>query len=99
MNESGSVRTPLYVESSQSLFEVLDMFQTGKAHIAIVSNDVTKLLNVYYANDKTPSPDCAPVGILTIEDIFKAILQDQIYDEDDRERTTSANPVSNSGIE
>ena len=97
LNECGSVRTPLYVESSQSLFEVLDMFQTGKAHIAVVSHDVTKLLNVYYANDRNPSPDCAPVGILTIEDIFKAILQDQIYDEDDRERTTAANPVSNSG--
>jgi len=83
-----AIRTPLYIDSSRSLFEVLDMFQTGKSHIAIVSHNVTKLLNVFYAADKSPSPDCAPCGILTIEDIIEAILQEQIYDEEDHTRNS-----------
>lgn len=83
LSESSAVRTPLYVDSSQSLFDVLDMFQSGKAHIAIVSHNSSKLLNVFYAADRTPSGDCAPCGILTIEDIFEAILQEQIFDEED----------------
>jgi CBS domain containing-hemolysin-like protein len=56
------------------LYDVLDVFQSGKSHLAIVSNNAEKLFHAISV-DISPTSDCAPVGIITIEDIFEEILQ------------------------
>lgn len=75
-------RKPLVVGTSQSLLDVLSIFQQGSSHIAIVSNDAPALMQSMLT-DKPPAADCAPVGIVTIEDIFEAMIQSQILDEAD----------------
>merc|ERR1711871_942122 len=77
-----AVREVVYVDSKNKAFDILDLFQTGRAHIAIVSNNSKKLLKQLKRN-QDPTPDCAPCGILTLEDIIEDMLQEQIYDEED----------------
>ena len=67
-----AVREVVYVDSENKAFDILDLFQTGKAHIAIVSNNSKKLLKQLKRN-QNPTPDCAPRGILTLEDIIEVI--------------------------
>ena len=86
-----SVKEPLYIDSSHRAIDMLERFQTGKAHIAIVSKNSQKLLE-QMRNNQPPSPDCAPVGILTMENILEDILQEPIYDEEDlRKQSLSSN--------
>lgn len=77
-----AVKEPLYIDSSHRAIDMLERFQTGKAHIAIVSKNSQKLLT-QMRNNESPSSDCAPVGILTMENILEDILQEPIYDEED----------------
>ena len=65
-----AVREVVYVDSKNKAFDILDLFQTGRAHIAIVSNNSKKLLKQLKRN-QDPTPDCAPCGILTLEDIIE----------------------------
>ena len=67
-----AVREVVYIDSKNKAFDILDLFQTGKAHIAIVSNNSKKLLKQLKRNEN-PTPDCAPCGILTLEDIIEVI--------------------------
>ena len=86
-----SVKEPLYIDSTHRAIDMLERFQTGKAHIAIVSNNSQKLLS-QMRNNQTPSADCEPVGILTMENILEDILQEPIYDEEDlRKYSISSN--------
>lgn len=93
LKDSSAIRTPLYVDTKQSLFDVLNMFQTGKAHIAIVSENANRLEESLKAN-VTPDAVSIPVGVITMEDIFEAMLKEQIFDEEDihsnRKLSTSA---------
>ena len=79
---SYAIRKPLYIDSSSKVFDVLDLFQTGKAHLAVVSKNCEKLLR-QMNEGMSPSEDCAPCGILTLEDILEHMLQEPIYDEED----------------
>lgn len=82
---SMSLKEPLVVGAAQSLLDVLSVFQTGHSHIALVS-ELPDDLRVSIAFKRPPSPDAAAIGILTIEDIFEAMIQSEIFDEDDREK-------------
>jgi metal transporter CNNM len=93
LKDSSAIRIPLYVDTKQSLFDVLNMFQTGKAHIAIVSENAKRLEESLKAN-VSPDADSIPIGIISMEDIFEAMLKEQIFDEEDigsnRKPSTSA---------
>jgi CBS domain-containing protein len=64
--------SPLYVSMSARLEEVLDEFQQGRSHLAIVYDDVSK-----------PEGERKFMGIVTLEDIIEEILQEEIVDETD----------------
>ena len=82
--QSLEIRELLVVGSSQSLLDVLTIFQQGQSHIAVVSN-VPDELKAALAAKQRPEDHCAPIGIVTIEDIFEAMIQSKIYDEADYE--------------
>ncbi|KAI9596003.1 hypothetical protein BDF19DRAFT_384524 [Syncephalis fuscata] len=56
------------VHKSTPLYEMLDKFQEGSSHMAIVSNDADKK---------------APLGIVTLEDVIEELIQEEIVDETD----------------
>ncbi len=77
---------PLIVDVNSSLLNVLKLFQSGHSHLALVSKKPDLLLN-YYTKKEAPSIDCAPIGILTLEDIIEAMIQSEIFDEEDIDKS------------
>jgi metal transporter CNNM len=59
------------VDASASIWSVLNTFQTGKSHMAVV-----KKIN---ENEVEPTT----IGIVTLEDIFEELIQQDIQDETD----------------
>ena len=76
---------PIVVGQDRSLLDVLRLFQQGHSHIALISAQPSRLDECLRLRQRPP-PDCEPLGIVTIEDIFEQMLQSQIYDEDDLEK-------------
>jgi metal transporter CNNM len=58
------------------LDDVLNLFKTGKSHIALVQR-----VNA----DGETDPYYEIIGIITLEDIIEEIIQDEIWDEADKE--------------
>jgi len=55
------------IAANSSLYDLLNLFQTGKSHMASVYDSQTNLI----------------IGIVTLEDIIEELIQEEIYDEDD----------------
>jgi metal transporter CNNM len=73
---------PLVVGARQSLLDVMTAFQTSSTHLALVSNFPEQLKESICAGIP-PGEDVAPIGILTIKDVYKAMLQVDFKDEKD----------------
>jgi hypothetical protein len=72
----------IFVSADQSLLDVLNIFQAGHSHLALVSEDPEEL-QYHLLTNTPPKVGCAPIGILSIEDIFEEMLQSEILDEED----------------
>lgn len=83
---SFTLHEPLIVNANQSLLDVLNIFQMGHSHLAIVSENPEEFKDCVKRKVK-PTPTCQPLGIVTIEDIFETMIQSQIYDEEDRDKS------------
>lgn len=90
---SFQLHEPIIVGLNQSLLNVMNMFTKAHSHLAIVSENPEKL-KMFMSIKQTPSSDCAPAGIVTIEDIFEAMLKVEIYDEGELERSTNCESAS-----
>ena len=76
--------TPMCISPKMNLVDLLNIFQTGKVgHLALVCarpQVATDALQQY-----EPLPEKAGLmGVITIEDVIEALLQEQIYDESDK---------------
>jgi len=56
------------VSGSLSLYDLLNQFQTGKSHMAVVVS---------------PADHMTVLGIVTLEDVIEELIQEEIYDEAD----------------
>ncbi|CAE7548115.1 CBSDUF5 [Symbiodinium natans] len=66
------------VHEDEPLYKVLDIFQTGHTHMALVYPGGTDL-----GSNVVPE-DTRPLGILTLEDVLEELINEEIVDETDR---------------
>jgi metal transporter CNNM len=92
---SVSLTEPLVVGAKHSLLDVMKIFQSGHRHIALVSEKPKELMHSIQQGSK-PSYAAAPIGILTVEDVFERMIQAQIVDEEDRDKSMVHESASSS---
>lgn len=89
-----TLRQPIVVKPTLNLLTVLNEFQKGIAHIALLSENPTSVQKAWEEGRPIP-PDAAPVGFLTLEDVIERLLKEDIKDEDDIEREQSREKAVN----
>jgi metal transporter CNNM len=73
------LREMLTVDSTKQLWELLNMFRKGKSHMALVKKEVPQSQEETDLN----STDKILLGIVTLEDVFEELIQEEIVDETD----------------
>ncbi|ETI53031.1 hypothetical protein F441_03955 [Phytophthora nicotianae CJ01A1] len=77
------LRKPILVPPSGSCYSMLNEFQKGRSHIALVTKE-TELVATCWRNNMPIPPHVAFEGIVTIEDVIEELIQEEIEDESDK---------------
>jgi len=85
---SMGLREPLVVSPEVGLLEMLQRFQTGRRHLALVSNQPEVALASMRKGLRPPQEACF-LGIVTLENVFEKIIQEDIADAQDRSKGKS----------
>jgi metal transporter CNNM len=87
------LRRPCVVPPSMSVFELLNLFQTGRSHLALVSPDFALFDFAWRAG--VDVPESARIeGVLTIEDVLEELIGEEVYDETDPADAAGSPPGS-----
>lgn len=77
-----ATRWPLLCSPDLPLLDCLNLFQTGRSHMAIVCTDPSSMMIALRAEQ--PLPEGVDVlGIVTLEDIIEQLIKEEISDETD----------------
>lgn len=77
-----SLRKPIVVNPYESCYAILNEFQKGRSHIAMVTKDAARVLQCWSDGEDIPE-DVEFEGIVTIEDVIEELIQEEIEDESD----------------
>jgi CBS domain containing-hemolysin-like protein len=77
-----SLRRPLFISPDTPLIDMLNCFQEGRSHLAIITNDADEYEEYFLKGLPVPA-HLKVLGIITIEDVVEEIIQEEIADEDD----------------
>lgn len=77
-----SLRKPIVVTPDESCYAILNEFQKGRSHIALVTRDAALVLQCWRDGVDVP-PTVVFDGICTIEDVIEELIQEEIEDESD----------------
>lgn len=104
-DKENALVAPYFVTPNTLLREVLNEFQEGKCHLALVTNEAQMAKDNQTNLAYDPSLDPAPVrllGLITLEEIIEVLIGEPIWDEFDalttkqkQMRTSMANNPSN----
>ena len=76
------LRKPILVGPKESCYSILNEFQKGHSHIALVTKDVEVVLKCWCSDQEIPATVVFE-GIVTIEDVIEELIQEEIEDESD----------------
>ncbi|RLN58959.1 hypothetical protein BBJ28_00016460 [Nothophytophthora sp. Chile5] len=76
------LRKPILVSPTESCYSILNEFQKGRSHIALVTKDVELVMRCWHLEQDIPET-VEFVGIVTIEDVIEELIQEEIEDESD----------------
>ena len=77
---------PIVVHPDEDLLEMLNIFQEGRSHLALVSHDPETTLRCIQKKIVPVSEQSKVIGIITLENIIEKIIQEEIFDESDHIR-------------
>ncbi|KAG6576423.1 DUF21 domain-containing protein [Phytophthora cinnamomi] len=77
------LRKPILVSPSGSCYSILNEFQKGRSHIALVTKE-TELVASCWRNSQPIPPHVVFEGIASLEDVLEELLQEEIEDESDK---------------
>lgn len=74
---------PLVFPDKLPLLDALNLFQTGKSHLALVTKKPNEVQDVFDGSGL--AENIKILGIITLEDVIEELIQEDIHDEADRE--------------
>lgn len=77
---------PMFVPPSMPLRDLLNEFQTGKMHLALITNEYEQAALNANCPTYQPSNDPCPVrliGMITLEEVIEVLIGERIWDETD----------------
>jgi metal transporter CNNM len=73
-------RWPLICSPDLGLLPLMNLFQDGRSHMALVCDKPSEMLAALRAEQPVPK-ECKVLGIITIEDVLELLLKEEIADE------------------
>ena len=80
------IRPPALISPDASVFDALNLFQTGRSHMALVTPHAAEIEASWAAGVPVP-PHVRILGVCTIEDVIEELIGEEVLDETDRPMT------------
>jgi len=87
------LKPPILITPTENLLTILNKFQEGQCHMAIVTVDPEAVQRALDENEPIPE-HARPTMFCTLEDIIEELLKEEIYDEEDIERINTQSTIS-----
>jgi len=89
------LRRPMVVPPSYTIFDMLNGFQTGRSHMALVSEQADVVEDCWRRNADVPE-HVIILGVVTIEDIVEELIGEEVLDECDNPVTEGEKTIASS---